>query len=171
MMTIDDVRIEGKFHLSLSLVYFSMCEISGLSRGKKNDLSLISMSIIRECVQSPIQVGDIARMNMVSYGTATECVINLERKGYIRRVKGKDDGRAVYVIPTEKALAWVADIEKKVHGYVDKGMSRLNDHEQKQLIDLLARFCGVTDDMSIGDSVSRVWKEDKKGQQNKPAQE
>lgn len=155
MMALD----EAKLHISLSLVFLSMCEISGLRLGKKNDLSLISMSIIRECIQSKVQVGDIARMNRVSYGTATECVINLERKGYVERVKGTEDGRSVYVVPTEKAMAWVGEIEKKMHAYTGAGMSRLGADEQGQLIDLLARFCGLAEGRPLEASLARALKE------------
>ena len=133
---------EEKLHMSLSLVFLSMCEITGISKGKKNDLSPVSMAIIRGCMLEKLKIGDIARMNGISYGTATKCVINLEKKGFVRREKGDDDGRTVYVLPAEKAFRRVEGIETLMHGYVAAGMSRLQPDKQELFIDLLAEFSG-----------------------------
>jgi len=133
---------EGKLHFSLSLVFMAMCDITEIRKGKKGDLSLIAMSIIRDSIMETITIGDIVRRNQVSYGTATECVINLEKKGYVSRVKGKDDGRAVYVKPTEKARQWFDEMEGRMDKYVKKGLAKLSPAEREALIDLLARFTG-----------------------------
>jgi DNA-binding MarR family transcriptional regulator len=145
---------EGKLHFSLSLVFMSMCEITRIRKGKKNDLSLIGMSIIRDSILEKIQVGDIVRRNGISYGTATECVINLEKKGYLDRIKSEEDGRVVYVTPTVKALRWFDDMEMRTHAYIVDGFSRLSREEQKTLIDLLARFAGYGDESLREESFS-----------------
>ena len=137
---------EGKLHFSLSLVFLAMCEITELSKGKKSDLSLISMTIIRDAIMEKISIGDVVRRNGISYGTATECVINLEKKGYVSRVKSEADGRSVHVVPTKKALEWFDEMENRTHKYVLNGFSRLSPKEQETLVDLLARFTGFTDE-------------------------
>ena len=133
---------EGKLHFSLSLVFLAMCEITELSKGKKSDLSLISMTILRDAIMEKISIGDIVRRNQVSYGTATECVINLEKKGYVSRVKSEADGRSVQVVPTEKALKWFEVLENRTHEYVLDGLSRLNPEEREPFVDMLGRFTG-----------------------------
>ncbi|HMK45439.1 MAG TPA: MarR family transcriptional regulator [Methanocella sp.] len=140
---------EGKLHFCMSLVFLSMCEITGLRKGKKGDLSLLSMGIIRDSIFEKIQVGDIVRRNDISYGTATECVITLEKKGYIRRVKGTEDGRAVYVEPTDKARQWFDELEARTDLYVKEGLSRLSTEEQATLIELLSRFTGYDGDTDL----------------------
>ncbi len=137
---------EGKLHFSLSLVFLAMCEITELNKGKKGDLSLISMTIIRDAIMEKISIGDIVRRNGISYGTATECVINLEKKGYVHRVKSDVDGRSVHVVPTKKALTWFDEMENRTHTYVLDGLSRLSPKEQEALVDLLARFTGCRDE-------------------------
>jgi DNA-binding MarR family transcriptional regulator len=137
---------EGKLHFSLSLVFMAMCEITEIRKGKKSDLSLISMSIIRDSIMGKVTIGDIVRRNQVSYGTATECVINLEKKGYVSRVKKEEDGRAVCVMPMEKAHQWFDEMEDRMNIYVEEGLARLSPGEQEVLVDLLARFTGYGDE-------------------------
>jgi DNA-binding MarR family transcriptional regulator len=144
---------EGKLHFSLSLVFMAMCEITEIRKGKKSDLSLISMSIIRDSIMENITIGDIVRRNQVSYGTATECVINLEKKGYVSRVKHEDDGRAVLVVPMEKARQWFDEMEKRMNTYVEDGLARLSPGEQEVLVDLLARFTGYGDERMRDESL------------------
>ena len=135
---------EGKLHFSLSLVFLAMCEITELSKGKKSDLSMTSMTIIRDAILEKISIGDIVRRNQISYGTATECVINLEKKGYVSRVRSNADGRSVQVVPTEKALKWFEEMEVRAHEYVLDGLSRLNPEERELFIDMLGRFTGYS---------------------------
>lgn len=161
---------EGKLHFSLSLVFMSMCEITGIRKGKKNDLSLIGMSIIRDSILEKIQVGDIVRRNGISYGTATECVINLEKKGYVDRIKSGEDGRAVYVAPTAKAMQWFDEMEMRTHVYVEEGLSRLSPEEQNTLVDLLARFAGYGDESLREESFAIALKAGDKAPHSSPKQ-
>lgn len=154
---------EKKLHMSLSLVFLSMCEMSGIRDGKKNDLSLVSISIIRGCMMEKLTIGDIARMNRISYGTATKCVTVLENKGFVKREKSDMDGRVVYVLPAEKAYRWVEAMEAKMHDYVNAGNSRLSLEERETFTDLLARFTGYSDDQPYGDLLVTALKDSDRG--------
>ena len=141
MMAID----EGLLHFNLSLIFMAMCEVTGIREGKKSDLSLVSMSVIRDSIFEDIQIGDIVRRNRIAYGTATKCVAKLEKNGYVRRTRGDGDGRAVYVVPTQKGQKWFDEMEIRMDAYVKDGLSKLAPEEQKTMVDLLSRFTGYSE--------------------------
>jgi DNA-binding MarR family transcriptional regulator len=90
---------------------------------------------------------DIAQATEVAKSTVSYHIDVLEKKGYVQRLRGEKDKRDVFVIPTEKAKAWVAETEQEVFEYVAEGMSRLTSDEQEQFVVLFSKFVGETESM------------------------
>lgn len=128
----------------MSLVQISMSRAFGFNLGKKNELSMVGAFIVYQCHFYRLRMKDIAEMNGVSRSTITQYVDNLEKKGYVRRVRGEKDRRDIYIEPTEKANAWVLETEQKIYAYMQGCLSRLTPEEHKQFIDLFNKFVGDT---------------------------
>lgn len=126
----------------MSLVQVSMNRAFGFDLGKKGDLSQVGGFIVYQCHFYRLRMKDLAEANKVSKSTMTQYVDSLEKKGYVRRVRGEKDRRDIYIEPTEKANAWVRETEKKIFTHVQNCLSRLTAEEQTQFIDLFDKFVG-----------------------------
>ncbi|MBP1946603.1 MarR family winged helix-turn-helix transcriptional regulator [Methanobacterium petrolearium] len=112
----------------------------GLQKGKKNELSMISISILYTSHIRKIRMRDISEIYDISKSTASGYVDNLEKKGYVQRKKGEHDKRNIYVEPTEKGKRWIKEHEKKLSDYIEEHMSNLTSKEQEKFIELLSKF-------------------------------
>lgn len=65
---------------------------------------------------------------------------NLEKKGFVKRMKSEDNKRNTYIVPTEKGKKWILAKENKLAVYIEKHMKRLKPEEQERFIELLDRF-------------------------------
>jgi DNA-binding MarR family transcriptional regulator len=126
----------------MSLVQVSMNRAFGFDLGKKGDLSQVGGFIVYQCHFYRLRMKDLAEANKVSKSTMTQYVDSLERKGYVRRVRGEKDRRDIYIEPTEKANAWVRETERKIFTHVASCLSRLTPQEQTQFIPLFNKFVG-----------------------------
>jgi Transcriptional regulators len=126
----------------MSLVQVSMNRAFGFDLGKKGDLSQVGAFILYQCHFFRLRMKDLAAANKVSKSTMTQYVDSLEKKGYVRRVRGEKDRRDIYIEPTEKAKAWVAETEKKIFTHVAICLARLTPEEQAQFIPLFDKFVG-----------------------------
>ena len=125
---------------SLSLIHDAINEVMGLQKGRKNELSMISMSIIYTSYTKKIRMKDISEIYDISKSTASGYVDNLEKKGYVKRVKGEYDKRNIYIKPTEKGKIWISENEKKLSDYIEEHMSNLTSKEQEKFVELLSKF-------------------------------
>lgn len=126
----------------MSLVQVSMNRAFGFDLGKKGDLSQVGAFILYQCHFYRLRMKDLAAANKVSKSTMTQYVDILEKKGYVRRVRGEKDRRDIYIEPTDKAKAWVAETEKKIFTHVATCLARLTQEEQAQFIPLFDKFVG-----------------------------
>lgn len=126
----------------MSLVQVSMNRAFGFDLGKKGDLSQVGGFIVYQCHFYRLRMKDLAAANKVSKSTMTQYVDSLEKKGYVRRVRGEKDRRDIYIEPTEKANAWVRETERKIFSYIQGCFSRLAPEEQTQFIELFNKFVG-----------------------------
>lgn len=126
----------------MSLVQVSMNRAFGFDLGKKGDLSQVGGFIVYQCHFYRLRMKDLAEANKVSKSTMTQYIDGLEKKGYVRRVRGEKDRRDIYIEPTEKANAWVRETEKKIFTYAQGCLSRLAPGEQAQFLDLFNKFVG-----------------------------
>lgn len=126
----------------MSLVQVSMNRAFGFDLGKKGDLSQIGAMIVYQCHFYRLRMKDLAGANKVSKSTVTQYVDSLEKNGYVRRVRGEEDRRDIYIEPTEKASAWVRETESRVFAYAESCLARLAPDEQARFIELFNKFLG-----------------------------
>ncbi len=152
---------------SITLLQISMNRILGKDKGKKDEISSIGISILYFTYHLKMRMSDIARVHNVSKSTATDYIDNLERRGYVRRVRGEDDMRDVFILPTSKGREWVEGMERLVLDYMQEGLSRLENDEQHEFIALFSKFSGVKDDIPFDKLMENLMKrpliKDKKG--------
>jgi DNA-binding MarR family transcriptional regulator len=158
-----------KLRKSIALLQVSMNQISGKDNGKKDEISSIGTSILYFSYYHTMRMSDIARIFNVSKSTATDYIDSLERRGYVCRIKGKDDMRDVFIQPTRKGMKWIERIEQLALDYIHKGLAQLDSNEQDQFIILFSKFAGVKDDISYLETMANLMKRppsynDKKGQ-------
>lgn len=73
-------------------------------------LSIREVHVIEAvCEEVEPRMTTLAQQLGVTVGSLSVAVTTLERKGYLQRERGKEDRRAMYIHPTEKAL----DIQAK----------------------------------------------------------
>jgi DNA-binding MarR family transcriptional regulator len=128
----------------LSIIQVVANNAMGISLGRRSDISLAGSYILYRSNFFKMNMKDIRVANSVSKSTVTQYIDMLENKGYVQRVKGEEDKRDIFVVPTEKGKAWIADTEKKMLDYVGDGMSRLTPDEQDTFVELFSKFIGET---------------------------
>lgn len=152
---------------SIALLQVSMNRILGKDKGKKDEISSIGISILHFSYYRKMRMSDIARIHNVSKSTATDYIDNLERRGYVRRMRGADDMRDVFIEPTRKGKEWVEGMDQLIHDYMQEGLSRLDTEEQVQFIALFSKFVGVRDDIPydkvMENLMKRPLRKDEKG--------
>jgi DNA-binding MarR family transcriptional regulator len=131
-----------ELHLCVEHIYWDLIDIFDIPKGRKNELTFVTGLIIHLSTVTRLRMQDIARMFDVSRSTVTDYVDYLERKGYVRRVRGKDDKRDVYVEPTQKGRSWVSKFDNITQKYADDGVSRLTPEEREIFLRLLVKFVG-----------------------------
>lgn len=132
-------------HLCVEHIFWDLIDIHDIPKGRKNDLTPVAALIIYLSVVTRLRMQDIARMFDVSRSTVTDYVDYLEKKGYVKRVRGEDDKRDVFIKPTGKGKEWVTRIDHKTLDYANDGMSRLTQEEQQAFLRLLTKFVGDID--------------------------
>jgi len=136
-----------RLRLYLSVIQAATNKAFGIGPGLRSDLSANESFIIYRCNFYDVNMKDIAHATDVVKSTVSYYIDVLEKKGYVRRVRGEKDKRDVFVVPTEKAKTWIAATEQKVFEYVAEGISRLTLVEREQFVTLLSKFVGETESM------------------------
>jgi DNA-binding MarR family transcriptional regulator len=131
---------EANLQHSLNLIHETISTILGLQKGRKSELSPIATSILYNAHTKKLQITDISRLFEIKKSTASGYVDNLEKKGYVSRVKNEKNRRNTYVVPTAKGEKWLLSREKVLANYVRKHMANLTVDEQREFIDLLVKF-------------------------------
>lgn len=111
------------------------------------DISVTEMHVIEAVYNVNKEQGDnrstmIAERLKVTAGTLTTSVAQLERKGYVQRIRDDKDKRIVHLIPTDKGtLAQQCHME--FHDQlVDSALATLNEEESAVLIKALNSITG-----------------------------
>jgi DNA-binding MarR family transcriptional regulator len=126
-------------------IYWDLIDTYGVARGRKNELTFVAGVILHMSTVTNLRMQDIADILEVSRSTVTDYVDYLEKRGYVKRERGSQDKRGIYVVPTEKGREWVAGTKKQAFGYVNEGMTRLTPEEREAFVGLLAKFVGDAD--------------------------
>jgi DNA-binding MarR family transcriptional regulator len=128
---------------AMELIHAAISEVLGLQKGRKGELSPMALVILYQATLKQIRMNDVAGLCDIRKSTASRHVDSLEKKGLVRRARDEADHRVVYVVPTPKGKALIADNEKKLAEFVDRGMARLKPAERDQFVDLLVKFTGA----------------------------
>ena len=131
---------EANMQQALTIIHQTISNILGLQKGRKSDLSPIAISILYNAHSKNLQVTDISRLYDIKKSTASGYVDNLEKNGYVKRVKDEKNRRNTYVLATAKGEKWIVSKEKVLSIYVKKHMAKLSPSEQEEFINLLTKF-------------------------------
>jgi DNA-binding MarR family transcriptional regulator len=82
--------------------------------------------------------GDLLEMTMVSSGTMTNRIDQLEKSGFVARVVNPEDRRSVLIALTEKGLA-VIDEAVGAHVANQQRLTQALDEDEKTALDALLR--------------------------------
>lgn len=130
-------------HRCFALVHSAVNNLLGLQKGRKNDLSLIAISILHASCDRKIRVNDISDLFDVKLSTASGCIDHLEAKGLVSRIRSAEDRRIVHVEPTEAGKRWVLEHDEKIEAYIEKCLGRLTRDEQETFVRLFDKFMGL----------------------------
>ena len=101
VMKLDDAKINE--YLTAIFNNVLIIEESSLRSSRFSDVSIKEMHTIDvEKKKKDATPTDVARTLMVTLGTVTTSLNNLERKGYIERVRSTKDRRVVHLYLTKK---------------------------------------------------------------------
>jgi DNA-binding MarR family transcriptional regulator len=84
-------------------------------------------------------LSDLARRLQVSKPTVTVAVDNLERRGYVRKLRSQEDKRVLNVLLTERGRT-IAELHDRIHhGYAERIAAVLSGDDLERLRDLLGK--------------------------------
>lgn len=105
------------------------------------DITENDMHIIEAIgISSPKKVSEVAKSLNVTPGTMTVNIDNLEKKGYVIRVRSENDKRVVFLNLTEKgrkAFFHHRDFHKKM---IKSAVANLSDDEREALMRCLTKL-------------------------------
>jgi DNA-binding MarR family transcriptional regulator len=110
--------------------------------GRCDELSLVALSILYNATIKKTSVSDVSEDCGIRKSTASLYVDSLEKKGLVR-LKHDEPARTIYIEPTARGKSLIAEYEKKLSKYVEKGMVGLKPAEQEKIVELIAIFSGV----------------------------
>jgi DNA-binding MarR family transcriptional regulator len=151
----------------MALMQLSLNKAFGVDLGKKSEISPNGITIIYTCYFFRMRMKDLAALSNVSKSTVTEYVDTLEKKGFVRRVRGDTDRRDIYIEPTEKAGEWVRETERKIYAYMRDSLERLTPEEQEQFIGLFNKFVGDLNTIPYEKLFEKTMKSDFGGHETK----
>lgn len=126
-------------------VHSWMSALTGTDRGKKSSLSPVALGILYMSYFHRIKMGDVAGRFSISRSTATDYVDNLEKKGYVRRVKDESDRRDIFIVPDKEGERWILETETRIFSFLNRRLGVLSASEQETFIKLLSKFTGYGD--------------------------
>lgn len=113
--------------------------------GKKSVLSPVACGILYVAYFHEIKMKDVSERFQISKSTATDYINNLEKRGFVKRVRGEEDRRDIYIIPDRAGERWILERETDVFSFLKKRLSVLDKSEQETFVRLLAKFTGYGD--------------------------
>lgn len=99
--------------------------------------------------QGEMTVGDVARGVSLSQATVTNIVDRLEKRGFVRRERGQEDKRKVYVHLTDQAHDVLMDAPKPLQDSFVQQFQDLHDWEQSMILASLERVAYMMDAQHI----------------------
>lgn len=101
--------------------------------------NLLNCLAVVDGAEGPITPGDIGERTLVSSGTVTSTLDQLEYRGWVRRVPNPDDRRSVLVEITEDGRAIADQFLPGIRALEQSLLAGLTDNEIATLMRLLAK--------------------------------
>lgn len=108
-----------------------------------NDMHIIeAIGIDAIGLETPRKMSEIAKTMSVTTGTLTKAVDSLEKKGYVRRQRSKEDKRVVYILLTERGVLAYRHHEKFHQDMIAFILEHVSEEESRVLQRALERLMG-----------------------------
>lgn len=108
-----------------------------------NDMHIIeAIGIDAIGLETPRKMSEIAKTMSVTTGTLTKAVDSLEKKGYVRRQRSKEDKRVVYILLTERGVLAYRHHEKFHQDMIAFILEHVSEEESRVLQQALERLMG-----------------------------
>ena len=106
------------------------------------DTTLPRFDLMAQLARFPegLFMGELSQRLMVSNGNITGITDNLERDGLVERIMLPEDRRARKVRLTEKGRVTFEQMASTHETWIESWIGGLNDHEQRQLYELLGKL-------------------------------
>lgn len=93
-------------------------------------------------LETPRKMSEIAKTMSVTTGTLTKAVDALEKKGYVRRQRSRQDKRVVYILLTEHGVLAYRHHEKFHQDMIAFILEHVSEEESRVLQQALERLMG-----------------------------
>lgn len=110
---------------TLSAFHRSRIPRYGLSLGQYLGLRFV-------VTHAPVRISALARVALVSPPTATAFVDGMERRGWVRRSRSREDRRVVVVIPTPKALRTLHELDAEQRALFRRAFQRIPAQDRER---------------------------------------
>ena len=100
---------------------------------RPSEMGVLNIITCRPGPHTPVMV---AQMLGVSKPMITALLASLAENGYITKEPSKDDKRAYYIIPTEKALALVESAKQEMDGHFSRLIDAMGQEDFDKLVEL-----------------------------------
>lgn len=107
---------------------------------RPSEMGVLNIITGRPGPHTPVMV---AQMLGVSKPMITALLTSLSEKGYITKEPSKEDKRAYYILPTEKALALVESAKQEMEGH----FSRMIDEMGRENFETLVRLAQMANNV------------------------
>jgi DNA-binding MarR family transcriptional regulator len=96
--------------------------------------------LVRVMENPGVNQEDLSQSLRIDKTTTAKALKKLEEKGYIKRVKSKDDRRSFCLWPTKKTRDIYPQLIESIIRTAEQGVANFSDVEIKQLLNLLQKF-------------------------------
>lgn len=108
-----------------------------------NDMHIIeAIGIDAVGLEMPRKMSEVAKTMSVTTGTLTKAIDSLEKKGYVRRQRSKEDKRVVYILLTERGVLAYRHHEKFHQDMIAFILENVSEEESRVLQQALERLMG-----------------------------
>lgn len=135
----EDVTIAAYVRLIRSAETLHGCVSRGLAPDGLTASQFSTMKALK--LQGPLAQRDIAKYLLKTGGNVTVVVDNLEKQGYVTRIRDTEDRRIVFVKLTAEGEALFDQAYPAHRQRILEAMAPLSTSECDRLLDLLAKLC------------------------------
>jgi DNA-binding MarR family transcriptional regulator len=136
-------NVGAELHKYVWQLLWDFLETHDFIGGHRGELTIIPSVVLIMASGQKISMKDIAATFNVNNSTVTVYVDQLEKKGYITRVRSNEDRRQVFIEVTESGKDWIRRNKNISQEYIDKLLSKLSPEEQKTLVSLITKIVEI----------------------------